>query len=305
LPWSYAVADWHVASDLRIPGLLIRERSDRLPDIIVRWPAPRIPIANLVRLSPVLHVARMGTANFDVPNICSCSVIGGRYVGIAPYPAATEGAIRCVLLGPALAALSHQRRVLPLRGTCIRRGNDAIAFIGAPGAGKTALALGLARYGWRFHSDGLVLVDAGPAEPIVWFSYSGALVWRHTTIALAIDHNELEQANPAVARYFLAPSAQEMDTLTSVRLNAVYIVSHGSEVALDAVRLPQTIAEKQILTQVVLEQLAHFYDSVEFVRGAVRNIADRVPCYALAKNYYCNLLDQLAPVEMLLCSALA
>jgi hypothetical protein len=270
---------------------------------MVRWPAPTMPTANLVQLSPVLHAGKIGAAHFDIPNICSCSVVGGRYVGIASHPAAHEGAIRCVLLGPALAALAHQRLVLPLRGTCIRKGHDAIAFIGAPGAGKTALAVGLARQGWQFQSDGLALIDVAAEEPCVRFSYSGALIWKHTLLALGIEPpQELERAHPRLARYFLPPDQPAAESSASVRLKAMYIVRYGaSEGVPEAIGLERGAAEKHILSQVVLEQLSHFFDSVEFVREAVRKIATRVPCLSLSRNRYGDLPAQLEPIGKLLC----
>lgn len=90
-------------------------------------------------------------------------VRGGREIIIDPAPGVDEYVLRHFLLGPVLAVLLHQRRCLVLHASCTGTHAGAVAFLGWPGWGKSAMAATLHARGYAFLTDDLlpVLVQGG------------------------------------------------------------------------------------------------------------------------------------------------
>jgi hypothetical protein len=89
-------------------------------------------------------------------------VAAGRSITIERQADATDDDVRVFLLGSALGALLHQRRVLVLHGSAIEVCGEAVAFLGGCGAGKSTLATALWRRGYRLLTDDLCVIAPGP-----------------------------------------------------------------------------------------------------------------------------------------------
>jgi hypothetical protein len=76
----------------------------------------------------------------DVNKVARYRIDDGRRITVEPYPTGSERHIRLYLLGSALGALLHQRRLLPLHANAMDFGGRAVAFMGASGAGKSTMA---------------------------------------------------------------------------------------------------------------------------------------------------------------------
>jgi hypothetical protein len=85
--------------------------------------------------------------------------LGGRTIIIDPSPGASPRAIRLYLLGTVMAAVCHQRELLPLHAAAIGVGGGAIAIAGPSGAGKSTLAAQFQRRGQLVLADDLCAVD--------------------------------------------------------------------------------------------------------------------------------------------------
>ena len=73
-------------------------------------------------------------------------------IDVDPEPDASERNVRLFLLGSAMGAVLHLRRLLPLHANAIVRGEQAIAFLGHSGAGKSTLAA-------AFHDRGCLILS--------------------------------------------------------------------------------------------------------------------------------------------------
>ncbi|WP_051743984.1 hypothetical protein [Sphingobium sp. DC-2] len=80
-------------------------------------------------------------------------IADGARIEIDADPGASERNTRLFLLGSAMGALLHQRRMLPLHANAIDMGGYAIAVAGPSKAGKSTLAAAFLDRGYRLLSD--------------------------------------------------------------------------------------------------------------------------------------------------------
>lgn len=84
---------------------------------------------------------------------------------------ATEVDVRTFLVGAAWPALALQRGLLPLHASAVSRGGVVHGFAAGAGVGKSTTAAGLARRGWSFFADDVLLVaPAPPGQPVLCHS---------------------------------------------------------------------------------------------------------------------------------------
>lgn len=77
----------------------------------------------------------------------------GQMITVASATGASDANVRLFLLGSAMGILLHQRRILPLHANAVELGDEAVAFLGHPGAGKSTLAAAFHDAGYRVLSD--------------------------------------------------------------------------------------------------------------------------------------------------------
>jgi hypothetical protein len=92
----------------------------------------------------------------------------GRRVTVDPAPGVAGALLQSFLLGPVLAFLLHQRGLLVLHASAVRIGAGAVAFLGAPGAGKSSTAAALYARGHAVIADDLVAAQTEAAPPLVF-----------------------------------------------------------------------------------------------------------------------------------------
>jgi hypothetical protein len=139
----------------------------------------------------------------DVPAIARLHVAGGSIISIDPAPDATMNDIRSYLLGSAMGALLHQRRLLPLHASAVEINGNATAFCGASGAGKSSLALRLVKRGHRLLCDDICAIDTASGTPRLWPGLINLKLWRESLEAAGEEHHALQRVLPEQDKYKL------------------------------------------------------------------------------------------------------
>src|SRR5262245_30338408 len=84
-----------------------------------------------------------------VPAIARYWARDGQRLTIAPERGADPGPVLLYLKGSGLAAILHQRGIVPLHASAIEYEGSCVGFLGDSGAGKSTLASMLGRRGYR------------------------------------------------------------------------------------------------------------------------------------------------------------
>lgn len=112
---------------------------------------------------------------------------------------ADEGTLRLFLLSEVMGVILYQRGLFLLHASAVSVHNEALLFMGVPGAGKSTTATAFGKAGHTVLTDDLVAVQFVDSKPYVIPAFSQYKVWRNALNGLQID------------TYGLAPSFEGAD----------------------------------------------------------------------------------------------
>lgn len=102
----------------------------------------------------------------------------GSTILVHPNPACSESLMAVYLMGSCMGAILHQRGILPIHGSCVTDGNQAILITGDSGAGKSTLAAEFIARGWKLMTDDVAALEESPAGMLVQSSYPSQKLWQ-------------------------------------------------------------------------------------------------------------------------------
>ena len=154
-PRDYEVFGLRLRSDFALPELFQAEGHAE-PDVrIAEGPVQSPPVG-----TAGLH-AHDGALVLVVPGIGRYRIEGGAAITVEPDSDVPGRNVRLFLLGSALGALLHQRRLLPIHANAVEIDGRAVAFMAASGGGKSTLAAWFHDQGFRVIADDVCVVGFG------------------------------------------------------------------------------------------------------------------------------------------------
>ncbi len=235
--FAYFAYGLEIHSELALPGL---ESSAARPDVVVRFgvldshPAPADTTGYFFQtLADGVHFGWEGVARFRI--------VGGRDITVTPAPGIDEGALRALVLGPALAVVLHQRGFLILHGSAIVLHGKVIVFLGQKGAGKSTTAAAMHGRGHAIMADDVIAVQTDAAFPLVFPAYPQLNLWPDAVASLGHDlatspklHSRVEK------RAMRAMSGFPRDPLP---LQALYVLGKGKRNKVEILRPQEAFVE--------------------------------------------------------------
>lgn len=169
-------------------------------------------------------------------------VRGGREIIIDPVPGADEQLLRLTILGIALGILLHQRGVLTLHSSAVAVNGAAIAFLGAKGAGKSAIAGALQAQGYPVVTDDIVALDVHAANgPLVLPGVPQLKLWPDVAAFLGHEPEALPRIHPQLGKR--ASSAGHDLSQVSWPLQGIYVLADGAGVEVEALQAQESFVE--------------------------------------------------------------
>lgn len=95
--------------------------------------------------------------------------------------------VKLYILGTAFSILLMQRGIFPLHGSTINLNNKGLIIVGDCGSGKSSLASGFVKEGWKIVSDDVSLINTDMKVPHVFPSYPSQKIWENTAKKFDID----------------------------------------------------------------------------------------------------------------------
>jgi hypothetical protein len=177
--------------------------------------------------------ATPGGGVVEVRDIARFGIGGGNAIIVDPDPQAPERNVRAFLLGSAIGALLHQRRMLPLHANAVALDGRAVAFAGRSGAGKSTLAAAFHDRGCRLLSDDICVVtrdDAGKVEAQP--GIPRVRLWRDAVERSGRDTDALDSAFDGTEKYVLPVAEGHAEQ--PLPLAAIYILAEAEDFAIHA-----------------------------------------------------------------------
>ncbi len=187
----------------------------------------RIDIAKLKRevksptFSDEFYNLNQDEFSMDVQDVAWFYVSGGNFISLVPYPGAERTSIELYLNGSAYGAVLHQRRILPLHGSCFRYGGSGVMICGDAGAGKSSLTASFCLNGAEFLTDDVTPLLFKDGHTYIWALSDRMKLWRDTLEQLNKDEEELQRIHPEMEKFYYPMDNAAGDTF---RLDQIYIL---------------------------------------------------------------------------------
>ena len=152
---TYVVYGLRVSSPVWLPGL---RRANGPPDVVIEYDQINSE-ENCGSSAKEIHLSYDGVGAIDIRD--------GRRIVLDTVRDIDDAELRPYILGPALAAILHQRGYLVLHASCVSIRDTGVGFLGASGAGKSTIAAACRMRGHDILSDDITAVDISDGHPSV------------------------------------------------------------------------------------------------------------------------------------------
>lgn len=167
--FTYQAYGLHIASDVALP---LPAAPAHEPDLTLYRAEPRevpherppgVRLAEIARPDHTIFYTLSRGARTVLRYPALCDFVGDtsfQHIAIHPHPDADEGLLPVLISGALLAIHLMLRNELVLHASAVQVGDQALAFVGSSGMGKSTLATALCNKGRALVSDDLLRVDA-------------------------------------------------------------------------------------------------------------------------------------------------
>jgi hypothetical protein len=159
--------------------------------------------------------------SMDVKEVAWFYASGGNYISIVEYPGAAGNSVELYLNGSVYGAILHQRKILPLHGSCFSYEGSGIMICGDTGAGKSSLTASFCLDGAVFLTDDITPLLFKEGKPFIWALSARIKLWSDTLKQLEQGEGGLQRVDPGWEKYYYP--MQETGGNAS-RLDQVYIL---------------------------------------------------------------------------------
>lgn len=229
----------------------------------------------------------------DVSGVARYRIDEGRRITVEPYSTGSERHIRLYLLGSALGALLHQRRLLPLHANAMNLGGRAVAFMGKSGAGKSTMAAWFHDRGSSVLADDVCVVTLGEGgEPMAHPGIPRLRLWRDALEASGRSADAHEHAFDDADKYNV-PTRQSL-TSGAIPLGAVYLLDEpGSSEPVQAIApLRGVAAMDALMSNTYRGGYAAAVGALPQLIATCQAVASRVSIFSVQRIWGREHLDQ-------------
>lgn len=219
---------------------------------------------------------------------------GGSEIIVDPEPDVDEAELRFYILGAAFGVLLHQRGRLVLHASAASIDGKAIAFLGAPGSGKSTTAAAFYARGHNVVADDLVAIafdDASKASvPIIYPGFPVLKLSPEAAAALGDDISTSPRTSSNIDK-----RARHIDrgfSTAPLSLQRVYVLAEGERPEIKPLTPQESFVELVRHTFVV-----HLLDVTETTSTHFRQcsiVADSVPVRLLKRPQSLDALPAVA-----------
>jgi hypothetical protein len=235
--FSYSAYGLNIESEIDLPELSPCQAGP--PDVVIRFGHVDSFEPNITGRN---HRADFDEVCFSYDDVGRIRVRGGAEIVIDLVPDAYGCLVRVCLLGPALAALLHQRGLLVLHGSAITIGGIAAAFLGAKGWGKSTLAAYMQARGHDFLADDVVAVKADHTASVQLIpGFPHVKLWPDSATFLGMDPEKMARLQPELDK-----RGHRLDSgfsMAQLAFGCIYVLDVGEEDVIERIEPREALME--------------------------------------------------------------
>ena len=149
----------------------------------------------------------------DIDGVAYFYARNGTHIDVMPYAGAEHSVVELYLNGSVYGAILHQRKTLPLHGSCFNYQNRGIMICGESGAGKSSLTASFCLHGADFLTDDVTPIVFTDGMPAIWVMSDRIKLHRDSLEQLKQKTEGLTQLGPDWAKYYFPMESSREDTV--------------------------------------------------------------------------------------------
>lgn len=159
--------------------------------------------------------------SMNVDGVGSLYASGGNYISLVLNPKASIETIELYLNGSTYGAILHQRKIMPMHGSCFVYNNKGIMLCGDSGAGKSSLTASFVLEGNEFLTDDVTPILTLNNKPFIWTMSDRIKLWEDSLKQLNQNIEDLHKINPKTEKFYY-PLKSYKDS--SFMLNHIFLI---------------------------------------------------------------------------------
>lgn len=234
--YFYRVAGLGVASEIELPGLIVRAEADCRTDVTIRLGSvpPHLEDAQTVR--PTFEIAG-DRFLFRIPNIARFLLRAGNEMIVEAE--APPGDVAIFIVGTVFGILLHQRELTVLHASAVRVGDRAVLFCGSSGAGKSTMAAALGQHGYAMLADDVCAITVGDSgRPMAQADCRHMKLWNQTIEKLDLSEWRGAAVRSKLEKFYVEPAVASNEALP---VGAVYILLETRAPQRDGIERPNFV----------------------------------------------------------------
>lgn len=240
--FQYKAFGLNISSEIKLPGMI--EIDESRSDVKLS-----LGKVNHLVSQPVLEGANYIVDQENVyiwwDDIGKVKISNGNQIIVEPLSdleGSDETNIIPFLLGPVMSILLHQRGFLVLHGSSVKINNEAIAFLGYRGLGKSTTAIQLYKKGYSIITDDILAIDFDQdGLPFIYPGYPHVRLSEISYSHIKDDTSILTPIRTYAGKLFCDASRDFLQE--PVKLKKIYILEKSSKNQLSALKSQETLIE--------------------------------------------------------------
>jgi hypothetical protein len=174
--------------------------------------------------------------SMDVKDVANFYVSKGEKITVYPYTGADHNTIELYLNGSAYGAILHQRRILPIHGSCFSLNGMGVMICGEAGAGKSSLTASFCLSGdGEFLTDDVTPIVFKNGKPLIRAASSRIKLWKDTLEQLQQKHINLQRVDGVTDKFYYPVIKNNI--IDNHRLDVIFIfkISERQEPLIDEI----------------------------------------------------------------------
>ena len=159
--------------------------------------------------------------SMHVEDVGSFYASGGNYISLVLNPKASIANIELYLNGSTYGAILHQRKVMPMHGSCFVYDNKGIMLCGESGAGKSSLTAAFALDGNDFLTDDVTPVLFTNEQTFIWTMSDRIKLWEDSLKQLKQNKEVLDKITPDTEKFYYPIESYKH---SNYRLNHIFLL---------------------------------------------------------------------------------
>jgi hypothetical protein len=185
------------------------------------------------------------------------------------------------LLGPVMALLLHQRGLLVLHGSAVKIKDEAIAFIGYRGIGKSTTAINLCKKGYPLITDDILAISFDEnGKPYIYPGYHHVRLSEDSYNHIKDETNILTPIRTIVGKVFC--DASHGFSQEPLMLNRVYSLERGNQTEIFTLNSKKTLMD--LIIHSVANRIFQVNDQAKNLTQCA-NLINNVPIRRLEINH--------------------